>query len=357
MDFALREELAKKLKKRFRVVSPCKVGIGWVDVAIFGGESVGIDFALNYESSVERLNSFPFRKRIIVGECERCVELEELCSSYGIALDEPERFETHLSTKKLEDTIAFLYMTKEALDDGRFEDLKILGFATSYSRSKIEPRFFVSLTSDGYRVAKKIIYSRIAANAKKLEKISSPLNYLIALGLSNYLSFKPEEFFTLKDLKSLLQFYRKIPPSSFKVHEGHPKVMLAEFLVKSALNHEALDLAKKLCDMGLATKFRLFSPSGDFIWEEFRFAREVVEFLIKSSFFSVEREIIEELSFLLNAMQGKIVACESMKRAEELGLIEFNKPRFGRDFEEFVRVRIAMLAEKILEKLDLCNKT
>ena len=351
MDFALREELAKKLKKSFRVISPYKVEIGWIDLAIFGKESVGIDFCLNYDSSIERLNSFPFRKRIIIGDCEGCTDLWEFCKKYEITLNEVEHFESSLKTKRLEDNLAYLYITQEALDDGRFEELKNFGFATSYSRLKVEPKFFVSLTNEGYRIAKKIIYSRILAKIKKLEKLANPLNYLIALGLSTSLSLKPEDFSTQKDLKSLLYFYRKIPLNNFVIRERHPKVMLAEFLVKSALNEEAVKLAKKLTEMGLATSHYLYSPSGEPIWEEFRFAREVVEYLIKSSFFSIEKEIAEKVRFLLHAIQGRAEISQIYE--EQIGLAELKKPSLSTEFEEFLRFKIATFVGKVLNRLDL----
>ncbi|MEM4747515.1 MAG: hypothetical protein QXW74_03275 [Archaeoglobaceae archaeon] len=357
MDFAIRDEIARKLKKRFRVVSPYKVGIGWVDIAILGKESVGIDFCENYKSSVERLNSFPFKEKIIIGNCTNCIDLQEFCKSYGINLDNFETFESTLSIKKLEDQIVFLYIVKEALDDGGFEDLKTLGFATSYSRSKIEPKFFVSLTNDGYRIAKKIIYSRILAKERELRRLSNPLNYLIALGVSNSLSIKPEGFPNPCDFKSLLQLYRSLPINNFHVTNGHAKVMLCEFLVKSALNKKAVELAERLCEMGLATKFHLYSPNGDFIWEEYKFSREAVEFLIKSSFFSIDESLLEDIVSLLSAIQRRpeIKIGESLKKAVELGLLNPTKISFSPSLDEFIKVRIAILVEKILEKLKIDN--
>lgn len=199
MFFELREELVKKLKKCNRVVSPFKVGIGWVDIAILGKESTGIDFCINYESSVERLNSYPFKKKLLIGDGGD-LSCEEICKIYGIELRE--FFESDITLKRIEDAIAFLYMAKEVLEEEkRFEELKILGYATSYSRAKIEPTFFLSLTSDGYRVAKKIIYSRISAKNRELLRISSPLSYVLALGVSRTLTFKPESYKETRDLK------------------------------------------------------------------------------------------------------------------------------------------------------------
>lgn len=349
MNFLLREEIAKKLKKRFRVVSPFKVGIGWIDIAILGKESVGIDFCENYESSVERLNSFPFHRKTIVGDGENCERLEEFCKKFDVEIPCFVPFESSLSLKKLEDSIASLYIAKESLDNGSYEDLKILGFASSYSRQKIEPKFFVTLTSDGFSIAKKIIYSRIYAKEKELRKFANPLNYLIALGVSNSLSLKPEDIESAEDLKSLLFLCKKMPPNAFITGSNHPKVAFCEFLSKSVLNKKAVALAEKLREFGLAIEHKLYSPSGEFIWEEYRFAREVIEFLIKSSFYSIENDILSDFISLMSVMQKRpeIIEGESLKRAKEIGL------RNEKDFESFARIRISILVEKALERLEV----
>lgn len=350
MKFLLREEIAKKLKKRFRTISPFKVGVGWVDIAILGKESIGIDFCENYESSVERLNSFPFHEKIAIGECENCEGLEEFCKKFEIEISEFAPFEASLSLKKLEDSIASLYIAKEELDNGSYEDLKILGFATSYSREKIEPKFFVTLTRDGFSIAKKIIYSRIFAKEKELRKLSNPLNYLIALGVSNSLSLKQENIEGTSDLKSLLFLCKKIPLSSFITSSNHPKVAFCEFLSKSVLNEKAVELAEKLRKFGLAIKHNLYSPSGEFIWEEYRFAREAIEFLIKSSFYSIENEILNDFFSLVSAIQKRpeVIDGESLRKANEMGLLRNEK-----SFEEFARIRIAMLVERALGRLEI----
>ncbi|MEM0203685.1 MAG: hypothetical protein QXO16_07435 [Archaeoglobaceae archaeon] len=349
MNFLLREEIAKKLKKRFRVVSPFKVGIGWVDIAILGRESVGIDFCESYESSVERLNSFPFHEKIIVGDCEDCENLDEFCKNFDIEIPEFVPFESSLSLKKLEDSIASLYIAKEVLDDGSYEDLKILGFASSYSREKIEPKFFVTLTRDGFSIAKKIIYSRLLAKEKELRKLASPLNYLIALGVSNSLSLKPENIESANDLKSLLFICKKVPLGAFITSSQNPKVAFCEFLSKAVLNEKAVALAEKLRGFGLAVKHELYSPSGEFIWEEYRFAREAIEFLIKSSFYHIEDEILNDFTSLVSAIQkrAEVIEGESLRKAKEIGLLRNEK-----SFEDFARIRIAMLVEKALEKLE-----
>ncbi|MEM1578161.1 MAG: hypothetical protein QXN34_03235 [Archaeoglobaceae archaeon] len=353
MIFELREELAKKLKKGNRVVSPFKVGIGWVDIAILGRESTGIEFCINYESSLERLNSYPFKKRILIGDGGD-LSCEEICKAYGI--EQREFFESNITLKRIEDAIAFLYMAKEVLEDeNTFEELKILGYATSYSRAKIEPTFFLSLTNDGYRVAKKIIYSRISANEKKLFQISSPLSYVLALGISRTLTFKPECYEEARDLKSLLALYRRISETNFLIPQGNPKTMLCEFLVKTVLNCEALKLAEKLCNLGLAVKVKLYSPSGDYLWDEFRFSREVIEFLIKSNFFRVEDSILLEFNSLIHAVQRhpEVYETETIKKASEIGVcrIENGKLILKENFDEFARVRFAIIAEKILQTL------
>uniref|UniRef100_A0A7J3M122 Uncharacterized protein n=1 Tax=Archaeoglobus fulgidus TaxID=2234 RepID=A0A7J3M122_ARCFL len=349
MNFLLREEIAKKLKKRFRVISPFKVGIGWVDIAILGKELVGIDFCESYESSVERLNSFPFHEKIIVGNCEDCERLDEFCKSFDIETPEFVPFESSLSLKRLEDRIASLYIAKEVLDDGSYEDLKILGFASSYSRHKIEPKFFVTLTRDGFSIAKKIIYSRLLAKEKELRKLANPLNYLIALGVSNSLSLKPENFESANDLKSLLFICKKVPLSAFITSSQNPKVAFCEFLSKAVLNEKAVALAEKLMGFGLAVKNRLYSPSGEFIWEEYRFAREVIEFLIKSSFYRIEDEILNDFISLVSAIQkrAEVIEGESLRRAREIGVLHNEK-----SFEDFARIRVAMLVEKALERLE-----
>lgn len=350
MNFLLREEIAKKLKeKKFRVVSPFKVGIGWVDIAILGKESIGIDFCINYDSSLERLNCYPFRRKIVIGDCKGCERLEEFCEHFDIEVPTFVPVESSLSLKKLEDNIASLYIAREALDDGIYEDLKILGFASSYSRQKIEPKFFVSLTSDGVSIAKRIIYTRMFAKERELRKLASPLSYLIALGVSSSLSLKPEKIESAEDLKSTLFVCKKIPLSAFITSSIHPKVAFCEFLSKSVLNEKAINLAEKLREFGLAIKHKLYSPSGEFIWEEYRFAREAIEFLVKSNFYSIDDEILRDFVSLVSAIQkrAELVNGESLRRAKEIGLLKDEK-----SFEDFARVRIAMLVDKVLRRLE-----
>ncbi len=348
MEFLLRDEIAKGLKKKFRVISPFKVGIGWIDIAILGKESIGIDFCENYESSLERLNSFPFQERMMVGNCSECVRVEELCKKFGVEIRNFEPFESSLSLKKLEDSIASLYIAKEAFDDGKYEELKILGFATSYSRSKIEPKFFVTLTREGFVIAKKIIYSRILAKEKELRKLVNPLNYLIALGASTSFSIKSENVENAEDLKTMLFVCKKIPLSAFIANSTHPKVAFCEFLLNSVLNKRSLLLAKKLRDLGLAIKHKLYSPGGDFIWEEYRIAREAIEFLIKSSFYKIEKEILDDFTSLVSAIQkrAELIDGESLRKAKDMGLLNDEK-----SFEDFARVRIATLIERALKNL------
>ncbi|MFN3384605.1 MAG: hypothetical protein ACK401_06900, partial [Archaeoglobaceae archaeon] len=245
--------------------------------------------------------------------------------------------------------IASLYIAKEAFDDGSYEDLKILGFATSYSRSKIEPKFFVTLTREGFTIAKKIIYSRLFAKERELRKLANPLNYLIALGISSSLSIKAGDVESAEDFKTLLFVCKKIPLSAFITNSNHPKVAFCEFLSNSVLNEKAVALAEKLREFGLAIKHRLYSPSGDFIWEEYRIAREAVEFLIKSSFYRIEVAILDDFVSLVSAIQKKaeLIDGESLRKAKDMNLLSDEK-----SFEDFARVRIAMLIERALEKLE-----
>lgn len=357
MNFVLREEMAKKLKKRFRAISPFKVGVGWVDIALLGKESIGIDFCENIDSSAERLDSFPFHEKIIVGNCENCEKLEDLCEKFKIDFPNFVPYESSLSLKRIEDSIASLYIAKEVFEDSdSYEELKILGFATSYSREKIEPKFFVTLTSEGFSIAKRIIYSRLLANEKKLQKLANPTNYLIALGVSSSLSIKPENVEAENELKSLLFVCKNLPESSFISRSSHPKVAFCEFLTKSVLNKKAVTLAKSLQELGLAIKYEFYAPNGDFLWKEYRFAREVIEFLIKSSFYRIDDEVLRDFVSLKTAIQRKpeTIEGESLKKAEEIGLVKRKDPeRYEKNFDEFAKVRIALLVERALEKLEI----
>lgn len=351
MNFLLREEIAKELKKKkLRVVSPLKVGIGWIDIAILGKNSLGVDFCENYDSSLERLSSFPFSERMIVGDCEGCEDLKKFCERFNVKIPNFTPLESTLDLKKLEDSIASLYIAREALDDGGYEEMKVLGFASSYSRQKIEPKFFVTLTSEGVSIAKKIIYTRILAKEKELRRLASPLNYLIALGVSNSLSIKSEDLEDGGDLKSALHVCKKVPLSAFITRSTNPKVAFCEFLSKSVLNKRAVALAEKLTQLGLAIKHRLYSPSGEFIWEEYRFAREAIEFLVKSSFYSIDDEILRDFVSVVAAIQKKaeLIEGESLRKAKELGLLKDEK-----SFEDFARIRIAILIDKALQRLEL----
>lgn len=380
MYLYLRERIADRLRKAgYRVLSPFKLPLGWVDMAILGKSRIGVDFYNGvYESCVERLTSYPFRDIYILGDCDGCIPLEDFCKEFGIKMcyeeNNPEEQSIELENpsiqvKAIEDGLAYMYIAKEVYEKDieyrplktSIGDLKMLGYVISSSKPKLKPEMFASLTHEGYTAAKKVIYRRIMRNRKKLEKLASnPKNYLIALGISESLAVKRKYDSVDVNFKSLLQFMKKFPLEDeiFRT-EAHPKVQLCEFMVNSALNGDAVELAEELRKMGLAFRIKSYSPYGYEMGEEYRIAREAVEMLLKSGYSEIPGDITGEFLAVTYPMKHSDIypilnhAGKYLMNAEKMGVCSINgtKIRIGEKFAEYARVRLAMLMEKIIEGL------
>ncbi|WP_202320106.1 hypothetical protein [Archaeoglobus neptunius] len=372
MYLSLRERIADELRRvGYRVLSPFRVPLGWVDLFI-PRKRIGIDiYAGSYESCVERLLSYPFRDIYIIGDCEGCISLEDFCRHFGVEM--PEMEEEKLDNpssyvKAIEDALAYLYIAGEVYEkDIRYRpleitlaDLKRLGFAVSSSKPKLKPEMFLSLTHDGYIAAKKIVGRRILRAEKKLNEMACKLSYVIALGISQTLRVK-ERFDMPEDcsLKSLLVFMKKLPVEDLNVGDGHPKALFCNFLVNSVLNEEAVKLVKKLNRMGLAFKIKTYSPYGHEMGEEYRVAREAVEALLKFSHHEISRDVTGEFLAVTYPLTHADVhpilgqAQMHLATAEKAGVcrIDGSKIILSEKFPEYARVRLAMLAEKVIKDL------
>ncbi len=379
MFLDLRESLCDALRKSgYRTVSPFKVSLGWIDVAVMRRRFVGIDFYEgSYESCIERLTSHPFKEVYVIGDCEGCTPLDELCRSFEINvelntednLDNPTAY-----VKAIEDSLAYLYIAGEVYEEDveyrplqiTLPDLKMLGFATSSSKPKLKPKMFVSLTHEGYRAARKVILRRVRRNVPKLKKLAkNDLVYIIALGLAVSLSVRgtaerPEDY----SFKSLLNFMRSYPLEEFRTHSQahhphHPKEALCQFLVSSVLNAEAVAIANKLNRMGLAFKMKVYSPYGYESGEEYRIAREAVEALMKYSYAHIPKDLIGEFLAAVYPFSSTDIyqilsyAAKSLHNAEKAGVcrVEGSKIILTEKFPDYARVRLAMVAEKIIGDL------
>ncbi len=369
MFLDLRESLYRALKSSgYRVISPYKVPLGWIDLAITRRRSVGIEFYEGcYESCIERLTSHPFREIYVVGECNGCISLDDLCRKLGVEveLDIEEELENPTPfVKAIEDSLAYLYIAGEVYEDGityrplsvTLSELKMLGFATSSSKPKLKPKMFVSLTHEGYRAARKIIGRRVRRNASKLKKMASGLTYIMALGLSESLGIrelpeKPTDY----SLKSLLSFMKSLPIEEFKVR-GHPKQAFCQFMVNSVLNEKTVEIAKKLNKMGLAFKVKIHSPYGYETGEEYRIAREALEALLKYSYVSIPREHIGEFLASVYPFSNTDIhpilnhAARQLRTAEKAGVcrIDGSKITITEKFQDYARVRLAIAVEDVI---------
>ncbi len=364
MFITLRNALAAGLRRKGRVISPMKVPIGWVDVSF---KRCGIEiFDGCYESCFERLSSYPFRK-IKILNCDGCESVEEFASKLGIKVEvRGRRFaEMNLEAKTITDAIAYLYIVREVCDEhidyaplaALLPELKTYGLATSYSTSKLKPVFFTSLSREGYGIAKEVIAERVEMHENKLRRMSGGVAYIVALGVSNSLSLRSIEAPRDLDLKSMLSFMRKteIP----HIAAEHPKTMLAEFLVATALNGHAVRIAESLVRMGLAAKLQTFSPYGEPVCHEYRFAREAVEALMKFGFAEVDRKTMAEFLAAYYPLFSRDVypvmryCGDELRRAEKAGVCEIRGTRIElkRGFEDYARVRLAMVVDRIRESL------
>ncbi|KUJ93554.1 MAG: hypothetical protein XD40_1261 [Archaeoglobus fulgidus] len=366
MFLRLREEIARNLRNSgVRAVSPYKVGIGWIDLAI-PRKRIGIDILDgSYESCAERLSSHPFRDVIIVDS------VEEFCKEFGIPapeLNDEELEAPSAYVKAIEDALAYLYITGEVYEkeidyrplNSTLPDLKRFGYAVSYSKPKLNPQMFVCLTHDGYTAAKKVVLRRVELFEKRLRKLSTPENYIIALGMSAGLKVFKTADLEDYDLKSLLSFMRKLSEERFAVDEAlHPKTALCRFLVDTALNGKAVKLAQTLSKLGLAFKVKKYSPFGHYLGEEYRIAREAVEALMKFSFAEIPRDYLREFMALTYPLSHSDIypilsySGDFLRKAEESGVcrLEGSKITLNEKFVDYAKVRLAMLVEKITENL------
>ncbi len=305
MFLKLREEIAKSLRNSgVRVVSPYKVGIGWVDLAI-PRRKIGIDILDgSYESCVERLSSHPFRDVRIVDS------LEKFCEEFNIPKPKLENEELDAPSayvKAIEDSLAYLYITGEVYEkkidyrplNSTLPDLKRFGYAISYSKPKLNPEMFLCLSHEGHTAAKKVVVRRAEMFEKRLRKLSNSENYIIALGISAGLKVFKSADLEEYDLKSLLRFMKGLSEERLTANETlHPKTALCRFLVDTALNDRALKLAKALSRLGLAFKVKRYSPFGHYLGEEYRVAREAVEALMKFSYAEIPVDCMKEFMAL-----------------------------------------------------------
>ncbi len=389
MEFLFnRKALAESLKKAgYRVVSPFKVQIGWIDIAVFGRMSIGLDFyAGNLDSCIERLNSYPFKDRKVIGFCSNCKSLESIYSYFNLDYDKRIQTSSSISENIIDElpstkaaailgAVAFIYMAKEIfkdrVDDYSYKNLGILlpelsywNLITESSISKIKPKYFVSLSRDGYRLAEEVIRHRISRSEKKLKKLAKdPISYVLAVGLSRELrvvdiGLKPEDY----SFKSLMKFMSSVPIEFMNVFKAeNPKAQVCEFLTKTVLNSKAIDLAKELMNMGLAVKVKTYSPYGEEIEEEYRFAREAIEVLLKLSYASIDEELINEFLALVYPLFNYDVypilnnAKEYFIKAKEAGVCEFDgyRLRIFESFEKYARLRLPEVIEKIMSNLSL----
>jgi hypothetical protein len=366
MFLRLREEIARSLKNSgVRVASPYKVGIGWIDLAI-PRKRIGVDILDgSYESCAERLNSHPFRDVKIVDS------VEEFCEEFGIPvpeLNDDELDAPSAYVKAIEDALAYLYITGEVYEkeidyrplNSTLPDLKRFGYTISYSKPKLNPEMFVCLTHDGYRAAKKVVLRRAVMFEKRLRKLSTPENYIIALGMSAGLKVFKTADLEDYDLKSLLSFMRGINEEMLMLDETlHPKTALCRFLVDTALNGKAVKLAQTLSKLGLAFRVKRHSPFGHYLGEECRIAREAVEALMKFSYAEIPREYLKEFMALTYPLSHSDIypilnySGDFLRKAEKNGVcrIEGSKITINQKFVDYAKVRLAILVEKITENL------
>uniref|UniRef100_A0A7C3RCW3 Uncharacterized protein n=1 Tax=Archaeoglobus fulgidus TaxID=2234 RepID=A0A7C3RCW3_ARCFL len=372
MFLKLREEIAKSLRSSgFRVLSPYKVGIGWVDLAI-PRKRMGVDILDgSYDSCVERLTSHPFNDIRIIDDNS----LDEFSKELGISVNpdyEEQDFEELDSpsayVKAFEDALTYLYITGEVYEkeiDYRplittLPDLKRLQYAVSYSKPKLNPETFVCLTHEGYSAAKKVILRRMEMFEKKLRKLSSPESYLVALGMSAGLRVSETDYLDEYDLKSLLSFMKRLNEEKIKVDTSlHPKVALCRFLVDTVLNGKALKIAKSLKNLGLAFRVKKFSPFGHYLGEEYRIAREAVEALIKFSYAEIPKDCLKEFMALTYPLSNSDIypimsySGEYLRKAEKNGVcrLEGSKINLSDRFIDYAKVRLAILVEKVIKNL------
>ncbi|MBO8179482.1 MAG: hypothetical protein H0Z19_03240 [Archaeoglobus sp.] len=367
MFLRLREEIAKSLKSSgIRVVSPYKVGIGWVDLAI-PRKRVGVDILDgSYESCVERLTSHPFRDVRIIDENS----LDEFCREFGVSIKvDEERLDSPTAyVKAIEDALAYLYITGEVYEkeidyrplNTTLPDLKRFGYAISHSKPKLNPEMFVCLTHEGYAAAKKVVLRRVEMFEKRIRKLSGPESYIIALGMSAGLKVSKAAELNDYDLKSLLSFMRVLNEEKIKIDTSlHPKVAFCRFLIDTALNGKAVKLAKTLNRLGLAFKVRNYSPFGHYLGEEYRIAREAVEALLKFSYAEIPENCLKEFIALTYPLSHSDIysimsySGEFLRNAEKSRVcwLDGSKIVLTDKFIDYAKVRLAMLVEKVIGSL------
>ena len=262
--FEVRQKIALALKNSgFRVKSPFKLPLGWIDVAAFKKESIGIDVCIaNPSSSFKRLLSYPFKHRIIVDltdknldesnatnfiifegldDLQRYIE-ETFNSKVDFEIDIPKEylefskyFKNYGDDVKLRgvlDALIFMYMSKEILeekaDDYYFKALKSLmpilkEFNLVVSSSKgIKPKFHLAyLSFSGMKIAKSALIDRIMEKEKMLENLISKFGeknvYIIFTAIQRDMGLRCEDLKHKSDMsfQNLLFRMRSIDTVSY----------------------------------------------------------------------------------------------------------------------------------------------
>ena len=410
--FEVRQRIALALKNAgFRVKSPFKLPLGWIDVAAFKKDSIGIDLCIsNQSNSLKKLSSFPFKYRVILdfgGESNRkqkeCVvsanidELKDFISeTFGLSVDfdiqypkEHVEFVKNYSKEgdkleKLLNALIFMYVSKEVLEermDEYYADLKsltplmkMLNLVVSSTKKKVKPRtHFMYLSLAGLKIAKSALVEKIIEKEQffneLIEKYGINEVYIIFSAIQRDLGLKLDDVKSMEIGGTYQDFLLKMraiemePIVNKIIRHKYAQTSLSIFcyiLTHTILYNTAVKIMEELEAAGLACKVPIYSPYGIQTGYEYRIPLEVADYMLKITNAEIDEELVNEivvLSLLLKIRLSEIeilqnigIPIEKIDEVKNL-LVERNlldESGLKDSFRNFLRVKIAKACESIL---------
>ncbi|RLI75041.1 hypothetical protein DRO97_04340 [Archaeoglobales archaeon] len=409
--FEVRQKIALALKRAgFRVKSPFKLPLGWIDVAAFKKDSIGIDLCIsNTSNSFKKLSSYPFKYRIVLdlgNESEKqkryvvLANLDELKDFISETFDLDINFDVELPRAHVEfiknyskkdvklgkmlNALIFMYASKEVLEekmDEYYKDLKaltplmkMLNLVVSSSKETVRPRtHFMYLSLTGSRIAKSALIEKIMTKEQffneLIKKYGKEKIYIVFSAIQRDLSLKLDDVRSLEIKNTYQNFLLKMrnvdiePIINKIVSHKYAQTSLSIFcyiLTYTTLYDTAIKTMEELETLGLACKVPVYSPYGIQTGYEYRIPAEVVDYILKITNAEIDEDLINEiviLSLLLKIRINEIEILQNigipLERIDEIKdmLVEKNlldENKLKDSFKNFLRVKIAKTCEEIL---------
>lgn len=387
----------------FRVKTDFFYGLGWVDVVGFKRNiSVAVD--ISDEPYMQRIESYPFDATLVIcGSRSRfsdkilltdldsfhkdlrkvtgfdCMSFEEWQSKWRD--EDYEFFERSLRfmrerygdiiAEKLIDALVYIYMAGELIEDysgkvrnripysGLFPNLVDLGLLLRDTKELYKPKtFMVSLTREGFRIAKFEIYRRIEKNRDRIKEIVRDIGrdvvHVILVGLSD------RRGLGLKDLDFEGEdhtFYDILPRIDVDeviriCRSEEPLKALCRTVTYTALFRKAQRLFKELIEIGLAIRFPVYDYYGSFFGYEYRIPKEVMSYISTMTYLDIDMDFVRRFQNIMDMSFLRLRRCRDLDIAVEKGIVRLREGGIEvldwDKFKNFIRIRIGKVISDFL---------